>query len=181
MPLLLERLRLDYGESEPIPPPGVKFGFVCTQVHLIDAIRSIANTDQGMFYPRWEKWWEANRRYPRLKWILDGFTEGGLHAIDPPDEKFGLELIEALAGKREYYAVNARRLLVRVLPRERAAWLISAAASDQRPLRLGALSDLEQIDTSSHDDLIRKLTSDTDQEVREVAASVLRKRQAVKR
>ena len=66
LPLLLDRLRLDYGESEPVVPAGVKLGFVCAQIHLVDAIRYITNTDQGMFYPRWAKWWELNRGYSRL-------------------------------------------------------------------------------------------------------------------
>jgi hypothetical protein len=175
LPLLLERLRQDYGESAPVLPPGTKQGFVCTHVHLVDAIRSIANTDQGMFYSGWAKWWDENRKYPRLKWILDGFIKGGLHAIDPPDKRFGLELIKALAGEREHFAINAHWLLLQAPRSERALWVISAASSEQRLLRMGALRDLEQIDTSTQSDVIRKLAGDVDQEVRELAASLLKK------
>ena len=94
--------------------------------------------------------------------------------VDPPDERFGLELIEALAGKREYYVLNAQRLLVQVPTRERAA------SSDLPSFRLGALKDLERIDASGYDDLIHKLTGDTNPEVRELAASTLTKRRAIK-
>ena len=175
LPLLLERLRIDYGSTEPVLPPGVKAGFVCTQVHLVDALRSITNTDQGMFYPRWEAWWEGNRHVPRLQWVLNGFREDGLHVVEPPDERFGLELIQTLAAKRQYYAVNARRLLLRVSARERAPWVISAANSDQRLLRLGALSDIEQIDSHGHEDIVRKLAADTDPEIRDLAVTALKR------
>ena len=108
-----------------------------------------------MFYPRWKLWWEANRGVPRIQWILNGFREGGLHVTDPPDEKFGLELVDALMDKREYYAINAQRLLVIVGTRERGALLKIAAASDQKRLRLGALKVLEQIDPSDQSEVIQ--------------------------
>ena len=57
VPLLLERLRQDFGASEPSHPSGTGMTFDCAQVHLIDALRGIINTDQGMFYPRWAAWW----------------------------------------------------------------------------------------------------------------------------
>src|SRR5260370_13438030 len=60
VPLLLERFRLDHGTSE--PPSQAMVGFVCTQLHLVDALRSITNTDKGMYYPRWAARAEANRR-----------------------------------------------------------------------------------------------------------------------
>ena len=50
VPLLLERLRQDFGASEPSHPSGTGMAFDCAQVHLIDALRAIINTDQGMFY-----------------------------------------------------------------------------------------------------------------------------------
>ena len=146
VPLLLERLRIDYGETEPIrptPPLGVHLGFICTHVHLIEALRSITNTDQGMYYPRWKAWWDANHGLPRLQWILGGFKEGGLHVAQPPDETFGLELIETITDRREYYAINARRLLEIVPVKQRAAWIAKAAGSDQERLRLGALKILD--------------------------------------
>ncbi len=177
MPLLLERLRIDYGNSEPAPPPYVGLGFVCTHVHLVDALRAITNTDQGMFYPRWSTWWEANRIYPRLKWMLDGFTEIGLHAVDPPDEQFGLDLIEVLGGNREHHATNASRLLKRARPDQRSAWTFAAAESANRRCRLGALRLLDGIDTTGHDDLIRKLTNDSDPAIRDLATSILAKRE----
>jgi hypothetical protein len=58
VPLLLKRLRQDFGASEPSHPSGTGMAFDCAQVHLIDALREITNTDQGMFYPRWAAWWE---------------------------------------------------------------------------------------------------------------------------
>lgn len=176
VPLLLERLRIDYGTTEPVLAPGLKLGFVCTQVHLVDALRSITNTDQGMFYPRWKTWWDAHQSLPRLQWILSGFKEAGLHVIDPPDERFGLELIQELTGKSQYYSINAYRLLRGLPASKHGAWLIIAATSDQRALRLGTLRDLEQIDTPDGVDLIRRLTGDKDQEIRELADRMLKQR-----
>lgn len=176
VPLLLERLRLDYGATEPTPPPGTQFGFICTQVHLVNALRSITNTDQGMYYPRWAAWWEANGKLPRERWILDGFAAAGLHAVEPMDERFGLELIEVLAGDRSGYSRNARRLLSRVPAETRARWLAHAAESDHRALRLGALDVLSQIDTTGNEDLLRKLAADSDLEVRRQALGALNER-----
>lgn len=176
VPLLLERLRIDYGPTEPVPPAGKQFGFVCTHVHLVDALRSTTNTDQGMFYPRWKSWWDTHQNLTRLQWILEGFKEGGLHVIDPPDEQFGLELIRALTDRREYYSLNALRLLRRSSTSGRRAWVRSAASSDQRELRLGALRDLERIDTSGNLELIRTLSGDEDQEIRELADQLLKQR-----
>ncbi len=50
VPLLLERLRQDFWASEPSHPSGTGMALDCAQVHLIDALRAIINTDQGMFY-----------------------------------------------------------------------------------------------------------------------------------
>src|SRR6267142_2334923 len=52
VPLLLERLRLDYGSLQLGDPSGAGMGFDCAQVHLIDALRAVTNTDHGMYYPR---------------------------------------------------------------------------------------------------------------------------------
>ncbi len=180
VPLLLDRLRLDYGASEPAPlPPGKMYGFICTQGHLIEALRSITNTDQGMYYPRWAAWWEANRKLPRERWVLDGFAAIGLHAAQPVDERFGLELIELLPGENAqnaYQASNARRLLAGLPPETRAGWVTRAAASGDRTLRLGALDVLSRIDTTGREDLIRKLAVDTDLEIRRRALSTLNQR-----
>jgi hypothetical protein len=176
VPLLLERLRIDYGATEPVPPPGKQLGFICTQGHLVDALRSITNTDQGMFYPRWKAWWDTHRNLSMLQWILEGFREGGLHVIDPPDEQFAFELIQELTDERLYYSINAFRLLRRAPASARTAWVGSAATSDRRALRLGALRDLEHIDTSAHMELIRRLAADDDQEVRELAGNILKQR-----
>jgi len=180
VPLLLDRLRLDYGASEPAPlPHGMMRGFICTQGHLIEALRSITNTDQGMYYPRWAAWWEANRKHPRERWVLDGFAAIGLHAVQPVDERFGLELIEFLPGENAqnaYQASNARRLLASLPRTTRAGWVTRAAASGDRTLRLGALDVLSRIDTTGHEDLIRKLAADTDLEIRRRALSTLNQR-----
>src|SRR6266853_1654911 len=102
VPLLLERLRLDYGSLQRGDPSGVGVGFDCAQVHLVDALRAITNTDQGMYYPRWLSWWEANRGLPQQRWIHDGFAAKGLHIVEPADEQFGLELIEIIGRDRGY-------------------------------------------------------------------------------
>ena len=177
VPLLLERLRQDYGATEPTPRPGFIAGFVCTQVHLVDALRTITNTDQGMFYPGWARWWETNRELPRDTWIRNGFVEAGLHPLDPPDEKFALELIEAQAGERSYYlSTNARRLLARQDAEQRTAWAAAAAQSEKPRLRLGALRLLAGINTKWAEGLIRALTDDSDGEIRDLAAEILRER-----
>ena len=176
VPLLLDRLRLDYGPSEPPVTPGKVQGFICTQIHLADALRSITNTDQGPNYPRWAAWWAANRTFSRQRWIFDGFAAGGLHPVDPVDERFGLELIEALASERLYYRRNAQRLLSGVPAETRAKWLSTAASSDRRTLRLGTLDDLSYIDQTGREDLLRVLTRDSDLEVRRNALTALNAR-----
>jgi hypothetical protein len=178
VPLLLRRLRLDYGASEPMEVPGKVRGMICTQAHLIDALREITNTDQGYYYPRWAAWWEANQTFPRQKWIIDGFAAGGLHPVDPVDERFGLELIEALASQRFYYRPNAERLLKSVPSETRLNWVALAAASGERLRRLGAIDDLSQIDQTGFEDLLRKLAGDTDMEIRRRALTVLNRRLA---
>jgi hypothetical protein len=180
VPLLLDRLRLDYGASEPPPLPlNMVRGVICTQAHLIEALSSITNTDQGMYYPRWAAWWEANRNLPRERWVLDGFAAIGLHAVQPVDDRFGLELIELLPGENAqnaYQASNARRLLAGLPQTTRAGWVTRAAASGDRTLRLGALDVLSRIDTTGHEDLIRKLAVDTDLEIRRGALTTFNQR-----
>lgn len=178
VPLLLARLRLDYGASEPTDVPGVARAMIDTQAHLISALRSITNTDQGYYYPRWEAWWEANRTFPRQRWIMDGFAVGGLHPVEPVDERFGLELIEALASQRFYYRPNAERLLRTVPAEARLKWVALATASGERSRRLGAIEDLSQIDKTGFEDLLRKLTADGDIEIRRRALTVLNERLA---
>ena len=178
VPLLLTRFRLDYGASEPKEVPGTVRGMICTQVHLIQALQSITNTDQGDYYPRWAAWWEANQTFPRQKWIIDGFAAGGLHPVDPVDERFGLELIEALASQRFYYRPNAERLLRSVPSRTRVKWVALAATSGERLRRLGAIADLSQIDQTGFEDVLRKLAADTDMEVRRHALTALNARLA---
>jgi len=177
VPLLLDRLRLDYGEKEPTPPPGRQFGFICTQGHLIEALRTITNTDQGMFYPRWAAWWAANQKFDRKRWALDGFAAAGLHVSDPVDERFGLELIDVLGHGYSYSATNAARVLSATDAASRAEWVVEAAASPERIRRLGALAVLDRIDRAAREEIVRKLTADSDLEIRRQALSVLDERE----
>ena len=179
VPFLLTRLLLDYGASEPVDVPGHIQAFFCTQDHLIDALKAITNTDQGHYYPRWAAWWAANQTFPRQKWIVDGFAAGGLHPVDPVDERFGLELMEALASQRSYFRPNAERLL-RTAPFEtRAKWVAAAATSSDRLRRLGAIEDLSKIDQTGFDDILRKLATDNDAEIQHRALTVLNGRLAI--
>jgi hypothetical protein len=173
VPLLLERFRLDYGASEPPQTPGVLYGFICTQVHLVDALRFITNTDQGMYYPRWAAWWEENRHFSQHRWILDGFAAAGLHVADQVDEQFGLELIEVMGRADDYRAFNAKRLLANAPPDLRAEWVARASSSAVRFRRLGAVAVLKQIDTTGYEDLLRRLAADSDVEVRRDALTTL--------
>ena len=179
VPLLLQRFRLDYGPLEPAPPPGTIPGFDCSQVHLVDALRSITNTDQGMYYPRWAAWWEANKGSSQHRWILDGFGAEGLHVVEPLDERFALELIEVMGRGPAYRILNAKRLLAVAPPEQRAGWLVYASGSEQRFRRLGAIVALTQIDTVGHDDLLRKLATDSDLEIRQNAIAALDNRPRV--
>jgi hypothetical protein len=177
IPLLLERLRQDYGATEPAPHAGAIPGFICTQVHLVDALRSITNTDQGMFYPNWARWWEANNASTRETWILDGFAQVGLHPVDPADDKFALELIELLGGKHFYLTINAQRFLARQRAELRAAWAASAARSEKPQQRRGVVKLLAETNTSGSEALLRGLATDPDEEIRKLAARTLAERQ----
>jgi len=121
IPPLLERLRLDYGESEPAPGD---YGYVCTHVHLVDALRAITNTDQGMFYPRWKAWWAKNQHLTRQQWIFNGFAERGLHPAMPVDDRFGLELTKLLdkKGSERFLVINVTRMLQTASARSRHRW-----------------------------------------------------------
>jgi outer membrane protein assembly factor BamB len=162
--LLLERLRLDYKYMTE-PPPGVMFGAECTYFHLIDALKRITKSDQGMYYSRWAAWWEKNRELSPHQWLLNGFAERGLHIAEPVDRRFGMELIQLL-GNRDYFAREASQLLDSAPPEMRFEWLAQAAASDDRVLRLGAISGLGEIKTAEGEVLLRKLSKDRDREVR---------------
>jgi hypothetical protein len=107
VPLPLERLRPDFGASEPSHPSRTGMAFDCAQVHLIDVLREITNTDRGMFYPRWAAWWEKNHSLPQRQWMLEGFAAEGLHAVDLVNERFGLELIEQMGRNHDYHSFNA--------------------------------------------------------------------------
>jgi len=173
VPLLLERLRLDYGSLQRGDPSGVGVGFDCAQVHLVDALRAITNTDQGMYYPRWLSWWEANRGLPQQRWIHDGFAAKGLHIVEPADEQFGLELIEIIGRDRGYLNFNARRLLADAAPEQRAKWAARAAESGQRYDQLGAIQVLSLFEIDGQDALLRRLAGDSDLEIRRQALTKL--------
>jgi hypothetical protein len=150
VPFLLHRLREDHSATEPGPSQSFDpltsepllterpFGFVCVHVHLVDALRSITNTDQGMYFPRWQEWWEANRHRTRREWALAGFAEAGFDVSDPIDERFGLELIGAMADPQRYRASNAHFLLNSVAPQVRRHWIELALKSNDPRRRQGA-------------------------------------------
>jgi hypothetical protein len=178
VPLPLERYRLDYGASEPVLPRGVHEGFICTRFHLVDALRTITNTDQGIYYPRWAVWWKANKGFSQHQWILNGFTEQGLHVSEPMDERFALELIEVMGRGFDdrgfvYRAANAGRLLANERPELRAGWVERASASEQRLRRLGVVAVLSRIETTGHEDILRRLAADSDMEIRSKALALL--------
>jgi hypothetical protein len=174
VPLLLERLQLDYGSLQRGgDPSGMGVGFDCAQVHLVDALRAITNTDQGMYYPRWLSWWEANRGLPQQRWIHDGFAMKGLHVVEPVDEQFGLELIELMGHDRGYLNFNARRLLADAAPEQRAKWAARAAESGQRHAQLGAIQVLSVFEIDGQDALLRRLAGDSDLEIRRQALTRL--------
>lgn len=173
VPLLLERLRLDYGSLQHGDPSGVGVGFDCAQVHLVDALRTITNTDQGMYYPRWLSWWEENRGLPQQRWIQDGFAAKALHVVEPVDEQFGLELIELIGQDRGYLNFNAKRLLRDAPPEQRAKWAARAAESDQRYSQLGAIQVLSLFEIDGEDALLRRLTDNSDLELRRQALTRL--------
>jgi hypothetical protein len=173
VPLLLERLRLDYGARERWDPSGIGVSFDCAQVHLIDALKAITNTNQGMYYPRWEAWWEANRGSSQHRWILDGFAANGLHVAEPVDEQFGLELIELIGHNSSYLNFSARRLLSEVQPELRAGWAARAAESSERFSRLGAIQVLSEFQVNGQDALLRRLAADSDLEIRREALTKL--------
>jgi len=189
VPLLLERYRLDYGTTEPVLPPGMSEGFVCTRVHLIDALRTITNTDQGLYYPRWAGWWEANKRLSQHQWMLNGFAAQGLHVSEPIDERFALELMEVVGRGVNYHggpgfdyrSVNAERLLAVQKAGPRARWVERAAASPQRLHRLAAVAILCEVDTVGHEDVLRRLAADSDAEVSRGALTTLSRRRSSSR
>ena len=144
VPLLLERLRKDYGASEPVLRPGMLEGFDCAQLHLIDALRAITNSDQGMHYPRWAAWWQKNQDLSQRRWALDGFATAGLHPTEPIDERFALELIEQVGHNRNYLSFNSSRTLSNVPAEQRKKWAAIASTSPERFRRLGVIATLRQ-------------------------------------
>ena len=178
VPLLIERLRLDFGDKEYGPPSGVGTGFDCAQIHLINALEDITNSQQGVYYPKWKAWWDANRSLSQKQWIANGFVARGMHPAVPVDQRFALELIEALGRDRlpqDYRAFNAARALEDVPATERLAWAKIAAASTSGAARLGAIEALEPIDVAGTEDVLRKLSGDADPLIRREALSSLNK------
>lgn len=203
VPLLMERFRLDHPagppppnpKSEPEPPPVDPFpyqigrvnravsnelipAFACVHVHLVDALANATNTNRGMYYPAWKAWWDENQHKSSREWIEQGFKEAGLSPSDPIDEQFGIDLIGVLEGSPadEHLAVNARRLLETVPAANRLAWIESAARSEQRNRRLGAVSALRDYHPAGHENLLRTLTADADADVRMNALNTLNAR-----
>jgi hypothetical protein len=166
VPVLLKRVHEEFGDSEP-------HAWTAPQANLIGALRAITNTDQGFSYSRWTAWWEANRQFPRQKWILDGFASRGLHAVDPVDDRFGLELIGVLGDRVSTYHFNASRLIASASPADQARWIELAADSADRNLRLGAVTLMSQLDQSRRQELFRKLAGDPDLEVRRNSLTAL--------
>jgi len=167
---LLRRLRDEFGASEP-PPEQQRI--IDTQFYLVQELKFIANTDQGMYYPRWAAWWEANRQFPRQKWILDGFAGRGLHVVDPVDERFGLELIRTLGSKPGPYGPNALKLFMSAPPEDQAKWIAFASSSGDRNMRLGVLYVLSGTEQPNREDVLRKLARDSDLETRRDALTIL--------
>ncbi len=173
VPLLIERLRKDYGATEPVLRPGVMEGFDCAQLHLVDALRSITNTDQGMHYPRWAAWWQKNKDFSQQQWMLTGFATAGLHVTEPIDQQFGLELIEQVGRNTRFLAFNASHLLANVSAEQRTAWTSAASISPDRFRRLGAIAMLRQFGGNEAEDILRGLSADSDLEIRRSALFTL--------
>jgi len=171
VPLLLERLRQDFGASEPSHPSGTGMAFDCARVHLIDALRVITNADEGMFYPRWAAWWEKNNSLSQRQWMFEGFAAEGLHAVDPVNEQFGLELIEQMGRNHDFRSFNAARLLADIPREQRLKWAARASASSVAFARLGTIEVVRPLDVTGSEDLLRALTIDSDLEVRRHAIS----------
>jgi hypothetical protein len=171
VPMLIEQLGRDYGREEPTGTNRYR-GFICTQLHLIEALSSITNTDQGPYYPKWAAWWEANGRLPRRQWMLRGFAAQGLHAADPIDQRFGFELIASLTKKPYYSRRSARILLESIEPTVRDSWLALAARSEDRSLRLGTVDVLKNIESTGNSALLKALTADSDADIRREALTL---------
>jgi hypothetical protein len=174
VPVILERFAREYGKTEPEVNGDSRRGFVCTQIHLIDAIRSITNTDQGMWYPRWASWWEANQNLSLRQWKLNGFASAGFHITDPMDHTTALELIEIM-GKNSplYLSRNAQFLLLDAPQEMLSKWLELAATSDQQLLRLGVVRYAANT-SSGNEALLHKLMTDSDPEISEQANAALK-------
>lgn len=173
VPLLLNRLKKDYGATEPVIPPGKAFGGDCAQFHLVDALRAITNTDQGLFYPRWKSWWVDHRSSTQKEWILEGFRSLNLHPHDPIDAEFGKELIEVFGYGETFQVVNAKRLLANVHPVTLLNWISESSISERRSLRLGVAKLLSQEKETFGTGILQTLSEDPDAEVRNTAIAAL--------
>jgi WD40 repeat protein len=148
-------------------------GFDCAQLHLIDALRSITNSDQGMHYPRWAAWWQKNKDLSQQQWRLDGFAAAGLHVTEPVDQRFALELIEQVGHNTKYLAFNARHLLANVPVEQRNVWTSTAPTSPDRFRRLGAIAMLRQFGGTDAEHILRGFSVDPDVEIRRTALFTL--------
>jgi hypothetical protein len=196
VPLLLERLRRDYGAAgppQPAPPRALPAtptafplpamvdatansyvaGFVCTQAHLIEALESATNASRGMYYPAWHAWWEANRTQPRHQWIRDGFAAMEMHVVIPVDERFGIELLSFLPRDGDGRVINAVRLLHDVPTDTLAGWIEQMASSTSASLRRGAAASLRFFDIPARVRLLRALAADADDRVATTARQIL--------
>jgi len=173
VPLLLERLRLDFGASEPNLSPGIVFGGDCAQAHLVDALKTITNADQGFYYPRWAEWWKKHQNLTQRQWFLDGFASAGLDTADPINKKFGMELIGVLGQENRIRSFNAERLLGSVSPAMLSDWIAEAAGSTEGSMRLGAITEISKMETNGQEKLLRTLAADGQIKVRRQALSVL--------
>ena len=173
VPLLLNRLRSDYGAVEPIPQPGLLYGIDCAQDHLVSALTFITNTDQGMYYPQWSAWWARHGNLSQSDWILNGFNATGLRVAEPMDSTFAGELIEVIGTGKEYQKFNARRLLNAVDPQVRGEWIKEAAGSTSRSRRLGALLLLREDSAQENRGTLEMLADDIDPEIRMEALTLL--------
>jgi hypothetical protein len=131
---------------------------------LIDALKSITNTDQGMWYPKWALWWEANQNLPLRQWKLNGFADAGLQVADPVDQRFALELVEAIGRKSPEYLSRNAKILLSEAPHEMLnAWIKLAASSERRILRLGIVRYIGQ--SKQYIAFLQHLKNDLDPEI----------------
>ena len=78
--------------------------------------------------------------------------------------------------RRRHLAFNARQRLEAAPAAKRITWIRAAAKSPERLRRLGAAKALTEIDRVEHEDLLRLLSRDADDEVGEAALKTLNER-----